>query len=327
MRGRPWYKRFPADFLAGTMALTLEEKGAFSVVLDMIYDRGGPIPDDPRYVARACGCSTRKWTSLRQRLIDAGKLTVRDGELSNPRAETMLASAGVEGRKLAQNAAKSHQARRENAAQSHDFNSLAGQGHWHRARDPEPETRYQIPETRRQTAAAGADPSGVVKTGFEDLGAGASRPSAGDPSDQLAVIGRQVLAAIGVLDDPRWLGSYGRVQRWLAEGFDPDLDILPTVERLMARRGQDPPRSLAYFDQAIADAKARRLKPMPEATADDRTDSVRSNPARNASSRAPSPHDRLLAGFAQAADRLSGEPGRDPLRRAPAAGVDPTDEN
>ena len=136
-------------------------------------------------------------------------------------------------------------------------------------------------------------------------------------SDLLEAVGRRVLDAIGVRDDPRWLGSYGRVQRWLAEGHDPELDILPTIERLMARRGHDPPRSLAYFDQAIAEATARRLKPMPEAVLDDR-----SHPERTQSAPPKSAHDRLLAGFAQAADRLDDEPDGAPLRRPPAAGVE-----
>ena len=77
--GRPWYKRFGADFVHGTLGLSLEEKGAYSLCLDLIYDRGGPIPDDARWLSGVCGVSVRKWTALRERLIDTGKLVVRDG--------------------------------------------------------------------------------------------------------------------------------------------------------------------------------------------------------------------------------------------------------
>jgi len=313
VRGRPWYKRFPADFIAGTLGLSLEEKGAYSIVLDMIYDRGEPIPDDARWIARVCGCSTRKWTTLRRRLIEAGKLTAADGLLSNPRAEAMLENAVREAAKLSQNAAKSHQARREDKHKSPDSRDLANDGQEYRAHVPGRETRLESPQIRPQTAAA--DRPG--RSGF-DLAGGADGVEGGNHSSSgalLAVTGKRVLDAIGVTDDPRWLGSYGRVQRWLAEGFDPELDILPTIERLMARRGHDPPRSLAYFDQAIADTKARRLKPMPEATPDDRHELARTS----------SPHDRLLAGFAQAADRLGGESANAALRRPPAAGLEPTE--
>ena len=315
VRGRPWYKRFPADFIAGTLGLSLEEKGAYSVVLDMIYDRGEPIPDDARWIARVCGCSTRKWTSLRRRLIDTGKLTAANGCLSNPRAEAMLENAAREAAKLSQNAAKTHQARRENKRQLVDSSGLADDGQQHRARSPAGESRLETPDTRVETAAAeSSDEAALAKEVRTEIDEGGNHPP---DTERLAAVGRRVLDAIGVADDPRWLGSYGRVQRWLAEGFDPELDILPTVERLMGRRGHDPPRSLAYFDQAIADAKARRLKPMPEATTDDR---------RNIA-KPPSPHDRLLAGFAQAADRLGGASEGPALRRPPAADVEPPESD
>ena len=29
------------------------------LLIDLIHDRGGPIPDDAQWIARVCGCSTR----------------------------------------------------------------------------------------------------------------------------------------------------------------------------------------------------------------------------------------------------------------------------
>ena len=65
MSERPWYRRYGSDFIAGTLGLSLEEKGAYSIVLDLIYDRRRPIPDDARYIAGVCGCSVRKWTAIK----------------------------------------------------------------------------------------------------------------------------------------------------------------------------------------------------------------------------------------------------------------------
>lgn len=89
MSNTHWYKRYPADFLHGTSMLSCEQKGAYSVALDLMYERNGPIPDDPRWLARMCGCSVRKWTqTLRPALIEAGKLRIQpDGRLSNGRME------------------------------------------------------------------------------------------------------------------------------------------------------------------------------------------------------------------------------------------------
>lgn len=61
--------------------------------------------------------------------------------------------------------------------------------------------------------------------------------------------------------------SYGRLRKWLDEGCDPELDILPAIKAVIDReRRHNPqwvPRGLKYFDGAIADAKASRTAPMP----------------------------------------------------------------
>lgn len=106
MSARPWYKRYGGDFVLGTMNLSLEEKGAYSLCLDLIYDRGGGIPDDARWLAGVCGVSVRKWNSLRAALIEAGKITAADGLLSNRRAVFELENAAKTARKLAENGAK-----------------------------------------------------------------------------------------------------------------------------------------------------------------------------------------------------------------------------
>ena len=67
-------------------------------------------------------------------------------------------------------------------------------------------------------------------------------------------IGKRVTDMMGVTDDPRWLGNWSIVSVWLAQGFDAELDILPTVaatvERLK-RTGKPMPGSLKYFSKAI----------------------------------------------------------------------------
>lgn len=120
-----WYKRCGADFIHGTMLLSLEEKGAFSLCLDLIYDRGGPIPDEPRWLSGVCGVSMRKWAALRQRLIDLGKLTAFDGFLSNTRADFELVSAEKHARNQAEAGAKGGRKRAENAGAAKENNDLA----------------------------------------------------------------------------------------------------------------------------------------------------------------------------------------------------------
>jgi len=142
---RPWYRRFGSDFIAGTLGLTLEEKGAYSLILDLIYDHGGPIADDPRYIAGVCGCSVRKWTTIRTALIHAGKIVLGEGTISNSRAEFELETDAKTARKLAENGAKGGNKRAENQAGRNENNNLDEAGLKHRApvQNPEPEKKKE----------------------------------------------------------------------------------------------------------------------------------------------------------------------------------------
>lgn len=86
----PYYKRFPRDFLEGSIGMSLETKGAYAIVLDLIYMRDGRLPDDARFIAGQLGCSVRKWSAIREELIARGKLKVEEGFISNFRADYLL---------------------------------------------------------------------------------------------------------------------------------------------------------------------------------------------------------------------------------------------
>lgn len=90
MNGLPYYKAYPRDFIEGTIGMPFEVKCAYRVVLDLIYMQGGYLPDDPRYISGLLGCSIRKWKSIREQLLEAGKVKVSDEFLTNDRAITEL---------------------------------------------------------------------------------------------------------------------------------------------------------------------------------------------------------------------------------------------
>jgi uncharacterized protein YdaU (DUF1376 family) len=94
----PWYARDHQKALDGMMVLTLEERGAYNTVLDLIYSRSGPVPDDERWLAGWMGCSVKKWRLLRAALLVKNKLyasELPDGQsaLMNERARLELDSA------------------------------------------------------------------------------------------------------------------------------------------------------------------------------------------------------------------------------------------
>jgi hypothetical protein len=75
-------------------------------------------------------------------------------------------------------------------------------------------------------------------------------------------IGQKITDLMGVTNDPRWVGNWSTVSVWLAQGFDEELDILPTVVATVERfkkTGRKMPGSLKYFSNAIAENhKARQ---------------------------------------------------------------------
>lgn len=88
MNGLPWYKAYPRDFFEGTVGMDAETKGAYRLVLDLIYMHGGRCPDDAKYVAAMLGMSARKWRAIRAKLIELpNKLKVGGGFISNYRAD------------------------------------------------------------------------------------------------------------------------------------------------------------------------------------------------------------------------------------------------
>jgi uncharacterized protein YdaU (DUF1376 family) len=73
------------------VGLTLEERGAYITILNLIYDRAGPIPEDAWWITSNLGCTTRTWVKVRAALIVKRKLYAVeiDGQphLMNERAD------------------------------------------------------------------------------------------------------------------------------------------------------------------------------------------------------------------------------------------------
>lgn len=77
-------------------------------------------------------------------------------------------------------------------------------------------------------------------------------------------LGEEISKITGWDKDPNWFGDYSRIEVWLGQGWDEEKDILPTVKTLMINKTGLPPRTLKYFEQAIADAHVYRTSPTPK---------------------------------------------------------------
>jgi uncharacterized protein YdaU (DUF1376 family) len=186
---RPWYKRYGADFVHGTLGLTLEEKGAYSIVLDLIYDRGGPIPDDPQYIAGICGCSVRRWNAIRNHLVELNKLIVTDGGLTNERAEKELENSRSIAEKREIIGRKGGDKKRENRHALNNSNELP-------LAEPERTPKQNTPYARasQKLEARSQSPESSVPSLRSGTAAPTpSIPEATDPEKALNDRGKEVL--------------------------------------------------------------------------------------------------------------------------------------
>ena len=88
-----WYKRDPDAALAGMMRLTLEQRGAYNTVLDLIYSMAGALPDDDHFIAGWCHCDMRVWKRIKTVLLETGKIYLKDGCIRNSRADVEVLDA------------------------------------------------------------------------------------------------------------------------------------------------------------------------------------------------------------------------------------------
>lgn len=159
------------------MALTLEERGAYSTVLDLIYSHADQLPDDDRFLAGWCGCDVRVWRRIKTRLISLGKLHVDGQHLRNFRATSGVTEALSRVASATEAANIKHAKSRAAANGIKDLDSAtASKTHVHRARarQPQPEKK-DIPSTE----SLGADDLGWPMANGHDGSASQLRP----PSD------------------------------------------------------------------------------------------------------------------------------------------------
>lgn len=90
-----WYKRDPDAAMAGMIGMSLQERGAYNTILDLLYSRDGNVPNDDQYLQAAMGCHGNEWRAVKKKLLDRGKIWVTpDDKLMAKRVETALKEAG-----------------------------------------------------------------------------------------------------------------------------------------------------------------------------------------------------------------------------------------
>jgi len=152
------------------MELTLEERGAYTTFLDLMYDRGGPIIDNERLNAGYLGVSLRKYRAIRSALIEKGKIYLTDsGEISNRRFDKEHEKNLKTSRNQSENGKRGGYKKSENKKKSSKNNdsTLA-------TAKPDcsliPEARNHIEESSlRSDSSAEADPIDAAFDAYNDM--------------------------------------------------------------------------------------------------------------------------------------------------------------
>lgn len=79
----PWFKAYPQRWLNATRELTLEERGAYNDLLQLLYLRDRRIPDNARFIASFLGITPRKWNAIRLVLLDHDRLVIAGDYLTD----------------------------------------------------------------------------------------------------------------------------------------------------------------------------------------------------------------------------------------------------
>jgi len=96
-----WYKHDPAAFLEGTVELTLEERGAYIVLIDLLYARAPINHVTDELVMSAARINRQRWNRLKISLIAKGKVQESDGHLTVNRFKKVLENFQETSKKVA----------------------------------------------------------------------------------------------------------------------------------------------------------------------------------------------------------------------------------
>ena len=74
--------------------LTLEETGAYNLLLDHAYARDGNLPDNDQLIKCMLRCHGDRWLAIKARLITKRKIEIRNGLVVPNGVEKTLKRAG-----------------------------------------------------------------------------------------------------------------------------------------------------------------------------------------------------------------------------------------
>lgn len=221
------------DYLRDTQHLNAEKHGAYVLLIFAYWASGKPLVDDDEHLATICRMPLKRWRSIRpviERFFqqEAGEWRHKRIDAELTKAEHNISKRRAAGLASAQQRANKRSTHVEHVSQQTGRPS------------PSPS-----PSPKEEAAALPREGLGIIRR-FDDLAAA----TFGEPLRRAFPDSTDLVIA----------------DRWLAAGADMALceGVFSALMGRMKGRGQGPPKSLKYFDQAVSDALKTANSPMPE---------------------------------------------------------------
>lgn len=221
----PYLPLYVGDYLKDTGHLTIEQHGAYFLLLMRMWSAGGALPNDEAKLSRLAGVTQKKFKALWPDLSEL--FQIGEGQITHKRVTLELRKAEALREKRAAAGAKGGAAK-------------------------------TLKTNRSAQANAKAEPKQII-SGQEDKDASqAQHPLAGRGRADLNLIEAQLREASGQESDPTpSLFVLSAPLGWLESGHDWQLDVLPTIRSIAARMSRKP-KSWDYYTEPIREASAKR---------------------------------------------------------------------
>lgn len=294
MADAPYIPWFTSDFLNGVADLEDREIGIYTIILTLMGDQGGPIDDDPRWIARRSGSTTRRVNQCLNRLAELDKIERKNGVIGNRKMLELIrkrAKKSDQTRAAAQ--AKWDLWKRENTP-SLPFVEDPDEQNSQKNRQKKSGKNRVLPEDKTQKNSpvkndnpqnsdenavqthpdsrgrVNPEPESIKQTIDHKL---KDSPRAENEIDRSLDGERDLVKLLETVSStagfiPR--GSTGHVnaidqiKEWRDAGIDFGSTVIPTIERIVAK-SDDPTSSLRRFDKAVRHehAKTRAAQNLP----------------------------------------------------------------
>lgn len=239
-RPTPFLKLYTADWIAGTLNLTFEEKGFYFELLARMWELKGPLPADDRWIASALCCNPRTVRKLIASLADKGKIQVVAGKVYNRRM-------------------------------MREITDYLGTSH---AIEPEVEPNstpirpeFEPNAAKKQTKSKAPNP--ILEARIQKVEDSASKVSVNAAREDADELESKLLDACnGSLDNPVncvGLLNLSVPMQWIESGADLERDVLPTLRAIGKKSHGRRIRSWDYFTNAVLETRDKRVRGLPPA--------------------------------------------------------------